>query len=188
MATVLLEAAASPAITYDLAHDHLRLIDDSERALVELYIRAALDATEIETKRSLASQKFLYVADEFPDCDEICLEKPPLISVESVKYVDPAGVLRTLDSSWYTVDTYSKPGRIALNVGYRWPVTLCGANAVQVTYQAGHSAAQPLPDGILQAALFLLTHYYTNRIPITQGGSINEVPETFKAICLRYRS
>lgn len=64
--------------------------------------------------------------------------RPPLQVVTQIQYIDPQGVLQTMDLTTITVDTVSKPGRL-MPIPYNiWPVTLTRHNAVQITYQAGY--------------------------------------------------
>ena len=67
----------------------------------------------------------------------ILLPISPLISVDSIKYIDPAGVQQTLLSSTYKVDTVSEPARILPAFGKSWPTTRQEINSVEVTFTAG---------------------------------------------------
>ena len=68
----------------------------------------------------------------------IALPRSPLVSVDSLQYVDlSTGVLTTLNPSLYQVDTISEPGRVLPSVGGYWPATAAAANAVQIKFTAG---------------------------------------------------
>jgi hypothetical protein len=71
---------------------------------------------------------------------EIFLPFPPLVSVDSIKYVDDAtGTQTTLAASEYSVDAVSEPARITPAYGKSWPATRNQAGAVEVTFTAGYA-------------------------------------------------
>lgn len=64
---------------------------------------------------------------------------PPLISVDSIEYLDPEGNLQTMDSSLYTV-VPGFPGRIAPSYATIWPLTLPQIGAVTLNYTCGYGS------------------------------------------------
>ena len=109
---------------------------DRDTRITKLII-AAREQAEHETDAAFITQTWELAVDAFPE-SEFRLPKPPLLSIVSVKYDDPAGVEQTLSSAKYTFDNYSKPGFIMPAYGATWPDTLEGANAVRVRYTAGY--------------------------------------------------
>lgn len=110
---------------------------------------------------------------------EIWVPKPPLVSVDSIKYRDETGVLQTLDPSLYIVDSVSEPGRIVPAYGAAWPSAQNIANAVQVSFTCGYgSAATAIPAGVRIWMLMLAGTLYENRelIAILNKGQIKELP------------
>jgi hypothetical protein len=97
----------------------------------------------------------------------ITLPMPPLISVDSIQYYDPSGVLQTLDVSPSAANiTYSTgtPGQITPFYGKIFPVTQPRLSAVIIKYTCGYSAdASLVPVSVLQAMRLLVSHYYEHR-------------------------
>ena len=111
--------------------------------------------------RAFITQTITLTLDKFPEVFEVPM--PPLISVTSIEYIDPAGVQQTLASSVYDVDTNSEPGRIALAHAQSWPGIRGDINSVEVIYQAGYGVAAAVPETVKQAIRLLIVHYYENR-------------------------
>lgn len=91
---------------------------------------------------------------------EIIVPLSPLISVDSIKYIDPAGVQQTMSSGDYKVDTLSEPARIIPAFGKTWPTTRQEINAVEVTFTAGFGAASAVPAGIRAAIIMYVKAHY----------------------------
>jgi hypothetical protein len=94
----------------------------------------------------------------------LTLPRYPLSSVTSCKVFDEAGneAVVTIGST-FDVDTYSKPGRLALKRGAVWPVALRAVNAIEIDYVAGYgdTVAQipgPLKRAVRHLAAYLFEH------------------------------
>lgn len=94
---------------------------------------------------------------------EILLPQPPLISVDSVKYIDVDGNLQTLASTDYKVDTVTEPARLVPAYGKNWPATRNEINAVEVTFTCGYGAAAAVPEAIKAWIKLRLGAMYENR-------------------------
>ena len=104
----------------------------------------------------LAYDPYLYNMIELP--------LPPLQSVTSILYVDPAGVTQTLAPSAYTVDTQHEPGRIMPVYGTYWPTTRYYIpNAVTVRFVAGYADAKYVPQDIRTWLMNAVTYLHMNR-------------------------
>lgn len=132
-----------------------------------------------ETGLAIGEGIYRLTLDRFP-CEErkISLPKPPLISVETVKYLS-GGSLATFAASNYTVDTTGKPGRIVLKSSASWPVTDDVANAVQIDFTAGYVDA---PYRVRQAIRWMVAHAWENREPVNVGNITSAIPMTLKAM------
>lgn len=93
------------------------------------------------TGRALAVSTWQLKLDEFPH-NEIRLLWPPLVSVQSITYVDTAGATITLAGAAYYVDLHSEPGWVLPAANTDWPATHDSANAVTVSYTAGTAAPE----------------------------------------------
>lgn len=108
--------------------------------VVDGLIVAARMHIEAICRRALVRQVRRLVLDVFPSDHggEIRLPISPLRAVESITYLDTAGVEQTLAASAYRVDVYSDVPRIVPAYNTSWPSTYTVPNAVIITYSAGY--------------------------------------------------
>lgn len=158
-----------------------------ETTLVEAYIAAVVEKAEAYTRRALISQTWEMVLDCFPD-REILLPLAPLLSVTSIKYLDGAGVLQTIDSSGYSVDTASTPGRVVPAYGTSWPGTQDMPGAVVVRYVCGYGpAAADVPASIKAWIMLNVSSLYENRDTVIIGNIVNELNTMADSLINTYR-
>lgn len=128
-------------IGLDEARLHLKSDGTEDDSLILANIAAVRAFAEHETNRRLIAQTLRLTLDRFPTCDDIVLYTGPVLAVSSVKYVDDAGVLQTLDAADYQVDLYAEPARSRPAYGETWPTTRSGdLAAVRVEFIAGYAA------------------------------------------------
>jgi hypothetical protein len=101
---------------------------------------------------------------------------PPLVSVQSIQYVDIGGTLQSLNVSpsadLVTIST-GTPGQIAPAFGTFFPLTRPQLSAVNITYTCGYSDdASLVPATVIQAIRILVADYYEHR---TEPGQMSEV-------------
>lgn len=113
-------------------------IDTTEDNLLKGYIAAARAWAEQYQNRAYVYQTITAKMDKFVSGIE--LPRPPLISVDSITYVDSNGDSQTLSSSIYDVDTTSDPGLITLAYNQLWPTLRGDHHGVTITYKAGYVA------------------------------------------------
>lgn len=141
---VTVEPAAEPVSLQSLKEALRVTTCDFDEELGRLLV-AGRKQVENDAKRKLITQTVALTADRFPRGDELELRLPPVQSVTSVQYVDPAGDPQTFDSANYDVDLTSAPCRIRLVTGASWPATADSPNAVTVTFVAGYGVASAVP-------------------------------------------
>lgn len=164
-------APAVEPLTLQEAKDHLRVIIDDDDAYIESLIAAARESAELYTRRAFVAQVWEAGFEIFPACGVIELAKPPLITVQSVKYTDDEGVVQTLDASAYEVDDYSEPARIVRLPSATWPALSRGGIRVRVRFMAGYAQgegspsddAENVPEAIKQAMRVHVAEMYENR-------------------------
>jgi uncharacterized phiE125 gp8 family phage protein len=139
------------------AKDQIRSVQDQEDGLVSAYIKAARTAAERHLSRALLTQTWTLTISDFATVIPLPMAAP-LQSVTSVKYYDEAGVQQTLATSVYTVDTRSRPGRIALASNQTWPAvqSLRSVNRIEIAYVAGWTAKELIPEDIKQGMRVLI--------------------------------
>jgi len=169
MATRLISQTEFP-ITTDQAKFRLRIdetgipdVDESEDADIEAMLKAATQLAESMTRRAIAVGTYKLTLDAFPS--EIRLLHPPIVSVQSIQYVDADGVTQTLNPTAYSVDIESEPGCIIPADDTDWPETKETANAVTVNYTAGWGLATP--EAVKQFILLHAGHMYRSREAVT---------------------
>lgn len=195
--SVVTPPASEPVLLAD-AKAYARINTAADDALVTDLITGAREYLETFCRRQFMLATWLLTLDRFPiyyDWYEyspyqntapyqsasqwqtqnlIRLPKPPLVSIDSIQYIDDTGVLQTLDPSQYTVDVKSTPGRLSPAFGVFWPGTQAEIDAVQIQFQAGYVSPTPLPARVRIAIKRLVAHWYQNREDV--GKPMNELP------------
>lgn len=168
---------------------HLRLEStEGDVPTLNALIKVARQYAETVTRRALITQTWGWFMDTFPDGDfEVPL--PLLSSVTHIKYYDTNGVQQTWANTNYSVDTDSEPGRVSCVYGVSYPDTREMNNAVEMQFVAGYGAASAVPEGIKQAMLFLIAHWYSHREAVTvlSGFNVQPVPMTADMLLWPYR-
>lgn len=150
-------------------------------------ITAARRQAESLTGRVLITQQWRHTLDAFP-ASAIALPNPPLISVESVKYINTDGVLTTIDAADYDVHVESLRGLVAPAYGYSWPGTRDELEAVRIEFTAGYGAAAAVPQEIKQWMLLQIGHWYANREAASSAKLeplpfINSLLDPYRVMC-----
>jgi len=166
--------AADPVITSSEAMDHARVDEEIERPKLAGLVETATKSAEVFTERRFVEQTWRLKRDCFQEVIE--LPFPPLISVESIKYIDTNGTEQTLDPSVYTVDTDSEPGRVFLAYDQSWPSIRSERQAVRVEFKCGYGAAADVPPTIKHAIKLLVAHWLENPEAVVVGSIVADLP------------
>lgn len=95
---------------------------------------------------------------------ELWLPYPPLISVDSIAYVDENGAAQTMAlPDAIQIDDVSIPARLAPAYGTTWPTTRRQQNAVSVTFTCGYADAAHVPETAKSWILLQLGALYQMR-------------------------
>lgn len=171
---VAADAKLQPAINGSADDGYLEMLIDAATQ--------SLDGPNGWLGRALAEQVLELRMDQFPPAfgfghnygqrwaetwcvfgpeNQIRLPLPPLVSVDSIKYDDPAGDEQTLDPATYRVTGIgTDQGMISLQQGQCWPLTKYQAEAVRIRYTAGYGIGTDVPAPIRQAILLGVTQLY----------------------------
>lgn len=161
MRAKLITPPASEPVTLATAKAHLRETGTDQDDLIAIYIESARRHVEQTTGARCITQKWQLVLDKFPD-GGIRLPGYPLISVESVGYIDPAGVAQTITVGDLVINTASRPG-VIYNPD-EWPATEDREGVVTIDYTVGFgAAATDVPADLRNAMLLLIGDYFENR-------------------------
>jgi uncharacterized phiE125 gp8 family phage protein len=161
-------------VSLEEAKQQVRATDcDDEDGLIGAYIHAATAAASDRLQRALVPTRYRLTLDSFPDAIELIL--PPIISVQSVKYIDENGDQQTLDPQDYFLDSVSEPGCLVPAAGRAWPTTQDRINAVEVEYTSGY-ADSAIPSPIKSWILLATGDLYEQR---TRSAEKPVVPQFF---------
>jgi len=165
--------------------DWLRLDGHEEDDLVTGLIVAAQQHVEFFTRRICETMVCVQYLDTFTNLFE--LENGPVLSVESITYVDLNGVTQTIDPNVYRMDTTRLPHRIRVAYGQSYPITRGDANNICITYRAGYGDASLVPDALKTAVRMLAAHWYENREPVVVGTITAKLPFSIECLLWQYR-
>lgn len=176
-------------VTLDQMKAHLRVTESNDDELIGDLISAARELVESWTRRTLLATQYLLTFDRFPllpnnqyapgnpnvltpvlqntwpldpNIWALMIPRSPLVTVDSIQYVDLTGTLQTMDPTSYTVDAVSEPGRLTTSTGSYWPNVKFQPNAVQITFTAGYSSADLVPATLKLAIKLLVGFFYDN--------------------------
>lgn len=124
---------------------HCRVDSAADYPLVRSIVQAAREWAEQKTGRAIVEQRWEVSYDGFPCALE--LARVPLVSVESVKYLDGSGVDQTLSGSAYLLDGASVPARLVPAYGTSWPAVRSQPNTVRARYIGGYACGVTVNAG-----------------------------------------
>lgn len=177
-------------ISVEEARFHCDLDDNYFDEKLRSLITAARLKVEKDTRRALINQTQVLSMDGFPDGSVIELLTAPVSSVTSVTYTTTGGVVTTLDSSKYSVDSNNTPGRVILGYDAEWPDNRGYVNDVKVTYVCGYgTSSTDVPEAARQAMLLLIRSWFDNPAATTVSMFIpREIVMGYEALisCLKW--
>lgn len=139
-----------------------RIDDDitDQDAVIDMLISAMTDYAEHLTGRAfiqrglqLIEQGWKTVCLGGVEYDGFELPQAPLVSVESIHYLDTDGVDQVLSTSLYDVHIDREPGVIVRAYQQTWPTVRMRPNGVKVNYTAGYVYGSPSAEADQQSAL-----------------------------------
>ena len=118
--------------------------DTAQDAVVSLLITAMREYAENYTGRAFVQRQLRAIAS----CWEppLRLSRPPLVSVQSIQYVDQNGTRQTLSTSLYRVLTDREPGLVVPEWNAAWPAVRNQEDAIWVNYTAGYAEGTGSPS------------------------------------------
>lgn len=172
----------------------------ADDAFIGLLISGAREYAEDYCNRSFVTQKWCLTLDSFMDgssrgcgpfISSILLEKAPIQSVDSIVYLDMAGVAQTItapgtggqtstvaNQSKFALELNGRVGKIAPAFGQIWPITLPQLGAVKINFTAGFGAATAVPPGICNWIKMRVATLYQNReeVAVMPRGKVEALP------------
>jgi uncharacterized phiE125 gp8 family phage protein len=176
--TLVVPPADEPLELAFVRDDHLRVSNGTaEDAYISRLITTTRRAGEKVTRRAwYGPQTWEQAMDRFP-CGAIYVQRPPLIAVASITYLDADGAEQTLAPADYKVSNAgweNRYSRIMPAYGKVWPTARCEMDAVVVTFTAGYvNAASPteaaVPDELTHGQLLMIGELYKQRSESVQA-------------------
>lgn len=159
-----LDYASPTVLPLELVKKQLQLEADfiEDDALISIYVDAAITEAENYIHSEISEKKFRIDGKSFNDA--LSFDKQKINTIDSIKYLDAAGVLQTVDPANYTLESVNKhETKIAFVEGFEFPeVQEFKPNAVQVSVTVGYKEGK-VPKAIVKALLLMVTNSYEFR-------------------------
>ena len=169
----IITAPNSEPITLAEAKTNLRVYNSLENTLIEGLISAARKVVEDYSWRPIMTQTIDVLFDKNDVTEILLINKQPIQSITSVKYVDANGIEQTLaPNTDYVTDLLSQVGRVKLNTIPPMKDTL---NALKIRVVCGYANAAAVPKSYIAAMHLIIAHLYENRQQ-AQSQSLSTIP------------
>lgn len=159
---------------------HLRVEHTDEDAYIQSLMDAALAQVENDTQRRFAQVQLELKLREFEPF--IVLPVVPVVSVDSIQYVDPEGIAQELTEFYLNTDKLKATLHPAY--GSAFPAVKPGYESVTITYTVGLGQ---IPDPIQHAIKLLVGHWYANRETVVTGTITAELPLAYDSLIQPYK-
>jgi uncharacterized phiE125 gp8 family phage protein len=185
---MLLERITNPvqrAISLDDAKAHLRVDTTDEDELIAGMLDAAIDEAARYTRRAVNQQTYrqtwlAWPASTYPDTMPFELDMAPVVSVDSLKYVDEDGNEATVaDDDWDYRRTAKGAVVFFASSTWSWPTLSTTDPKVFVDFVAGYDADDgssgdgdpelKMPPALKQAIMLSVGHFFANRESVVTG-------------------
>lgn len=163
----------------------------ASRGRIESFISSEREWVESQTGRQLVQATYELLFDRFPYGYAICLPRPPLLSIDSIKYVDDSGVLQTWPSTEYASQILAGPkaqrSRVWLAWGKSYPSTRAMPGAVAIRFTCGYGPAAAVPSALRNAVIQRVAERHAYREDQTTGTIVAQNSITSERIVFPYR-
>jgi hypothetical protein len=204
-AVKLIEGPAVEPVQLEDLKIHLRIDDKTEDDVLVGAIAQAREMIEEYLNLAMITQTWLVSYDQWPIADAqiidgrpiydvnqqpdfVELPRFPLASVTSViTYAADSTPTSAVVDDVFDVDTYSTPGRMALQSGQTWPTLGRKTNAIEIQYEAGYGAIETAVPPLLRRCVMNVAAYlYEHRgdcgstVSILQGSGVSSAVNQYK--------
>lgn len=165
-------------ISVDEAKEQLAQDHDADDEYIQRLIEGVTEAFEDAQSRVLVRGTFAMGLPAWPSDGVIRIPRYPLVTVESVTYLEEGESTPTaFASSNYRVLTNRLPPRLVLKKNVSWPTaTLEAGDPITVNFTAGH-ADGTVPEGTKHDMKRVIVHAYENRNPVEVGTVAVQLPD-----------
>lgn len=191
MSITRITGPALEPVTVAEAKRHCRVDMSDDDALFADLISAATRHCEQFTHRRFISQ----VWDDRRDAVPAYVWTSPLgpvVSIDSVSYVDLDGATQTWSSALYRTDIpdgdAAGPARLTPIYGGQWPQARSITNSFVVRMTVGYGAsAATVPSDIKAAIKLMVGHLYANREAVNIGNIVTPLPLAVESLLWPYK-
>lgn len=178
---------ANPTLLIELTEvkSHLKVDVDADDSLITNLIKAATSSCQEYTNRFFLSTELKQYSNSWDGISE--LFKSPVSSITAIKYYDNLNNQITLDASIYSLNSTIMPSRIETKVDQSFPTVTERWDAVEVNYHVGAGDVSDVDQGIKQAVLLTIGHWYANRETVVVGRIATEIPMAAKYLLDQYK-
>ena len=160
---------------------HLRVLNDSEDALIAVLRDAAIEYVERYCGVKLGPVSGMNWRAEAFGSAEVSLAVRPVTAITSIAWQDGSAETVAGDVADFR---FSESGELRPVVGGSWPASVRGD--IVVTFDAGY-AEGAAPPSLLHAVRLMLGHLWLNREAVVAGPVSGEVPLGVSALCSPFR-
>ena len=151
-------------LTLSEAKDHLNVFHSEDDDQISGMIRAATFYVESQMQVTMGQKTWELYLDTVPEDSIIRLHHPPVSSLDKIEYYAVGDSdLTEFSTDNVILDDISKPCEIHLRPYASWFTPEDRVNAIKVTYKAGYSSADDIPENWKQAVKLVVGHFYYNR-------------------------
>lgn len=188
MSAALLAPPALEPVSLTEAKAHLRLPPETspEDDLLAALVSAARLHVERATKLVLITQSWRLYLDAWPTDGVLALRLNPVLSVDAITVYGADGAPELLPTGAYSVDTASRPGRVAVAPGTLAPGRTLNGIEVDLTAGFGPSGVT-VPQPLRLAILMLATRWYEGRDGRFSDSVPGDIADAFEALIAPYR-
>lgn len=170
-----LDADTSEPITIERAKEHLHVVIADDDAYILDLIAAAREMAEGRLNRTLVRRQITAV---FGQGERLQLLKPPIVSADSMEYLDVDGIVQSFDE-------FELVGQsVILTPGVALPASRHRPDAIRVTYTAGYAPGD-VPAPIISWMLLVIGALYEHRENMTAGVKVDMIPDNFTGYLLQ---
>jgi len=182
MQLIKLTKPIQPPFDLETAKVHTRIDQDTEDAVLEGYLAAAVDECARYMQIAISQQDYQARFDCWP-CAMLWLPMSPIVAVSAVKYLDEAGDELTLSADDWSFERRPGGGFVYFASDYSFPTLAADKlGAVRVNFTAGFDSDDgssgdedpelEMPAAIRQAVFLTFAHYYAHRESVDNGRTV----------------
>ena len=147
---ILVQKATKIPVNFTLLKSYLKDNFSENNQEIEKLVKSATSTVEKYTQRSLVRQtrKMILTGEDLKD--EVVLEFPPIIQINSIVGVLPGGSEEVQDpSTYYIMENY-----LYLNFSLYY-------NLIEIEYECGYADVRDIPDDLQTAVMRITANLYS---------------------------